>query len=158
MKNLTNKIILGLFAVLALASCNKNTVYDDFKELPAKGWSKDSSAVFTVPVKDINSSYRVLINVRNRGDYKTQNLWLFLSFQRPDKTIKQDTVECYLADNSGKWLGSGFGSLYEMPVLYLKDMKFSQAGNYTFTIKQGMRDSVLVGINDIGLEVQKVQK
>lgn len=158
MKNLTNKIILLFLGTALLASCSKQSVYNEYKELPASGWSKDSTACFNVPITDTQQDYRVLVNVRNRGDYQTQNLWLFVSYQAPDKSIKKDTLECYLADNKGKWLGSGFGSMYDMPVLYIKNMKFAKAGNYKFCIKHGMRDSSLVGINDIGLEIQKNDK
>lgn len=156
MKNLTNKFLILILGATLLVSCSGNSVYNDYKELPVSGWSKDSCAKFTVPIKDTQNNYRVLLNVRNRGDYQTQNLWLFVSYQLPNKAIMKDTLECYLADNKGKWLGSGFGSMYDMPVIYLKSIKFPQAGNYTFCIKHGMRDSSLVGINDIGLEIQKL--
>lgn len=157
MRNLTNRILVLLFGSLLLVACSGNSVYNEYKELPASGWNKDSCASFVVPIKDVNSTYRVLVNVRNRGDFKTQNLWLFVNCQHPDKTVKKDTIECYLADNKGKWLGSGFGSMYDMPVLYLKSVKFPKAGNYKFCIKQAMRDSMLVGVNDIGLEVQTIE-
>jgi gliding motility-associated lipoprotein GldH len=156
MKNQLNKLLLGL-ALLLLASCNHDTVYNQSKTLPEGGWHKDSAAVFNVPITDVNTPYRLIINVRNRGDYKTQNLWLFVSYQRPDKSIKKDTVECYLANNDGRWLGSGFGSMYEMPVLFVPKIKFTKPGNYKFSIAHGMRDISLVGINDIGLEVIKAK-
>lgn len=156
MKNHLNKLMLGL-ALLLLASCHHDTIYDQSKTLPDSGWNKDSAAVFTVPITDINTPYRFIVNVRHRGDYKMQNLWLFITYQRPDKSIKKDTIECYLANNDGRWLGSGFGSLYSMPVLFMPKVKFTQAGNYKFSIHHGMRDSVLGGINDVGLEVIKAK-
>jgi gliding motility-associated lipoprotein GldH len=42
-----------------------------------------------------------------------------------------------------------------MPVLIAHDKQFKHAGNYTFVIRQGMRDDVLVGIAAIGLEIDK---
>jgi len=155
MSNQMHKIVIIAALAILFSSCNhKTTVYNQYKELPAKGWNKDSVAHFEVPLeKGIN--YKMLVNVRNRGEYKTQNLWLFISYERPDKSIKKDTIELYLADNQGRWLGSGFGALYEMPVELVPNIKFSQTGLYKFDIKQGMRDTILVGINDIGLEILK---
>ncbi len=153
-----NRIAIFAFLAVILASCNfSDTIYNEYKELPAEGWNKDSAAVYNVDVKDITSNYQVIANVRNRGEYRWQNLWLFVSYTQPDSVVVNDTIECYLADNTGKWLGSGFGSLYEMPVLVKKNFKFKQAGNYKFTIQQGMRDSILTGINDIGLEIIKAE-
>lgn len=148
-----------IFALLALifASCNNNTIYNEYKELPTEGWNKDSVAMFDVAVQDTTSKYQVIVNVRNRGDYPWQNLWLFVSYTQPNSEVINDTIECYLADNKGEWLGSGFGSLHEMPVLFRKNMNFKQSGNYQFSIQQGMRDSMLVGINDIGLEIIKAE-
>lgn len=148
---------LVLFAVLPFffSSCtNKTTVFNQYKELPSKGWHKDSVAHFEVSLEK-GTTYNLLVNIRNRGDYKTQNMWLFISYERPDKSVKKDTLEFYLADNQGRWLGTGFGSLYEMPVVFIPKIKIAQTGVYKFDIKHGMRDTTLVGINDIGLEILK---
>ena len=96
------------------------------------------------------------VNVRNRGGYPYQNLWLFLRKISPDKILTKDSIECYLADQRGKWLGSGIGSIMEMPVLYQQNVKFLKSGTYDYKIGHGMRDSILLGINDIGIRVEKV--
>ena len=96
--------------------------------------------------------------MRNRGEYPYQNLWLFLREVTPDTIRTKDSVECYLADQRGKWLGKGIGSIMEMPILYLQNVKFSKVGTYRYDIVQGMRDSLLLGINDIGMRVEKVNK
>ncbi len=148
-------LLLGFFSLFFVSACSKNdTVFSAYNELPPQGWHKDSIAVFEVTLNE-EANYTVFVNVRNSANFKTQNLWLFIDYEQPDKTIKKDTVEFYLADNGGRWLGSGFGSLYEMKVAFLPKINFSQKGSYQFQVKQAMRDTVLVGINDIGLEIVK---
>ncbi len=152
-KHLLKLLFISIFSVL-LIGCNRNTsVLNDYKEIPVKGWHKDSAAHFEVNLEK-DTPYQLLINIRNRGDFKTQNMWLFISYERPDKSIKKDTLNFYLADNKGQWLGSGFGSLYEMQVMFIPAIKFNQTGRYKFDIKHGMRDTNLIGINDIGLEIR----
>jgi gliding motility-associated lipoprotein GldH len=102
------------------------------------------------------SAYDVYVNIRNRGDYPYQNLWLFLNKTTPDSLQSKDSIECYLADKRGKWLGTGIGSIKEMPVLYKQNVRFNKPGIYRYKIVQGMRDSILKGINDIGMRVEKV--
>ena len=46
--------------------------------------------------------------------------------------------------------------LLEMPVLYQQNVRFKTAGIYHYKIVHGMRDSVLAGINDVGIRVEKV--
>ena len=149
---------LALLVLLALHSCVNSDVYLKYKSITTHGWSKDSLYTFDIPVKDTTVRYNIYVNIRNRGEYPYQNLWLFLSRMTPDSIQSNDSIECYLADNRGKWLGSGIGSVYQMPVLYQQNVKFNKAGIYHYSIVHGMRDSVLVGINDVGMQLEKVSK
>lgn len=149
----------GFFLILTaffVVSCQSNDVYFKYNAIDSKGWNKDSLYTFDISVYDTISTYNVYVNVRNMGDYPYQNLWVFLSKMSPDSVIVNDSIECYLADNRGKWLGSGVGSIFEMPVLYQQGVKFKNSGNYQYKIVHGMRDTVLIGIHDIGMRVEKV--
>lgn len=150
---------IKLFATLLLgflmSSCGFNDIYFQYSAVAKNGWSKDSCYVFRVPVTDTVSVYNIYVNVRNRENYPYQNLWLFLKMQSPDMVRTKDSIECFLADQRGKWLGSGIGSVMEMPLIYRQKVRFSKPGIYRFDIGHGMRDSVLVGINDIGLRIEK---
>jgi gliding motility-associated lipoprotein GldH len=42
-----------------------------------------------------------------------------------------------------------------MPVLFDDGKQFADTGRYTLTIRHGMRDSLLRGITDIGMEIRK---
>jgi gliding motility-associated lipoprotein GldH len=149
-----NSAIPAIF-VLLLGACNSNTFYSVYNDLPAAGWNKNSASVFQVNITDNSQPYNVLINVRHESNYPYQNFWMFVSEKSPEGTVTRDTIECFLADNRGKWLGSGLSSIYTMPVLINKNRKFTRAGTYTFEIKQGMRDDILTGIRNIGLEIDK---
>lgn len=150
------RIFPAILISLFLTSCLNNDVFLKYKTITSLGWNKDSLYTFDVPIKDTTATYNLYVNVRNRGEYPYQNLWIFLSKMTPDSIESKDSVECYLADRRGKWLGSGVGSVLEMPVLYQQKVKFDKAGIYRYKIGHGMRDSVLIGINDIGMRVEKV--
>lgn len=153
-----NKLLWAIFISLFTVACSHNDVYLKYQTIVPEGWSKDSTFTFDIPITDTTASYNVYVNIRNRGEYPYQNLWLFLSETTPDKKQLNDTIECYLADQKGKWLGSGVGSLYNMPVLYKQNARFKTGGTYRYQIIQGMRDDLLVGINDIGMRVEKIEK
>jgi len=156
-KKMKNNIFLAILISLFTVSCNHNDVYLQYKTIVPEGWSKDSIYTFEIPITDVKSIYNVYVNIRNRGEYPYQNLWLFMSKTSPDKQILNDSIECYLADQRGKWLGSGVGSVYDMPVLYEQNVRFKTKGTYKYKIVHGMRDDILKGINDIGMRVEKVQ-
>lgn len=152
------KIFSAIFISLLLAGCIQNDVYLKYNSITTTGWNKDSLCRFEIPIKDTTASYNLYINIRNRGEYPYQNLWLFLRKMTPDSIQSGDSIECYLADNHGKWFGTGIGSVMQMPVLYQQNVRFHKAGVYHYSIIHGMRDSVLIGINDIGMQVEKVSK
>ena len=151
-----NRIFFVIFISIMAVACTSNDVYFQYNPVALKGWSKDSLYGFDIPITDTAALYNVYVNVRNRGEYPYQNLWLFLNKTTPDKIQSKDSIECYLADQRGKWLGSGLGSIMEMPVLYQQNVRFKTKGTYHYRIVHGMRDTVLIGINDIGMRVEKV--
>ncbi len=156
MRKIINNLLLPVIALL-FSACTNNTVFNEQSTLPEAGWSKDSTYAFSYLSADTLSTYTVLMNIRHNKEYQYQNFWLFIDYENPDKSIKHDTIECYLADNAGKWFGSGIGGLRQMSVLIDTAIVFNQAGTYQIELRQAMRDSVLVGINDIGLEIIKKQ-
>ena len=153
-----NWFLLAIFVSLTFAACKNNDVFFQYKAVNAKGWNKDSLYTFDIQISDTTSTYNVYVNVRNRGEYPYQNLWLFLDKTSPDKVEMKDSIECYLADQRGKWLGSGIGSVMEMPILYQENVRFTKSGIYRYKIVHGMRDTTLTGINDIGMRIEKIVK
>lgn len=157
MIKIRTKVLLSLFFSIILSSCSQPAIFSEYKSVDVKGWNKDSSCVFDVNIENTTMAYDVFVNVRNVGEYTHQNLWLFIKKMAPDSTITKDTISFFLADNRGKWLGSGIGSVYEMPVLYQQKLIFSSPGKYHYEIFQGMRDTFLLGISDIGLRIEKAE-
>ena len=141
--------ILSAIAV-CFTSCRNDIVYSQFCSIPSENWSVDEMAQFDYEIADTTASYRMLIFVRHTERYPYQNMWLFVE----DETLR-DTIEFYLADDRGQWLGDKHHGFIEMPVLYEAERRFPHAGTYHMTIQHAMRDSVLRGVTDVGLEVVK---
>lgn len=152
MSNIVRNIVCCVVLML-LVACNDNIVYDNSLRVANPIWHCDSVARFEVEVSDTSIDYQSAILIRNSGDYRYQNLWLFVTEIAPDSTVTCDTIEYYLADDYGRWLGSGIGSLYTSLYYYKDDLHYSQAGIYTYEIKQGMRDDELQGITNIGIQI-----
>lgn len=157
MTRILRKLINLFIAAVLLTSCTNDAVFFSYQSINERGWNKDSICTFDVQIEDATQAYNVYVNTRNRGEYPYQNLWLFIRQTSPDSVVTNDTIEFYLADEFGKWLGKGVGSAFNMPVLYQQNYKFEKKGVYRFEIQQGMRDSLLEGINDVGIKVEKAK-
>jgi len=151
-----NRLFITICLVVCiLCSCTNNDIFLQYRDISPEGWHCDSVLAFDVPVENCTWKYNVYINTRNTASYASQNLWLFLQVNYPDNTTVRDTIDFYLADERGKWLGRGIGNLYTMPVLYWQEKKFPQTGVYRFEIRHAMRYNALRGINNVGLRVEK---
>lgn len=140
-----SRILILLLSSWILLACDSRTVYSQYEAIPAAGWNEDSILHFDFTIEDTLNDYRCLIHVRHSETYPYQNMWLF---------VNNDTIEFYLADERGRWLGNGKNGLIEMPVLYEESVRFSK-GEHRISIQQGMRDKDLRGISDIGVAVIK---
>jgi gliding motility-associated lipoprotein GldH len=144
-------IITGLI----LTSCDPSRVYEENMKVTDQEWNKSEAMVFSPEIADSSLIYNVLVNVRNASSYSYSNLFLFITTTSPGGQWIKDTLEIPLADNRGKWLGSGIGDLYFNRQLFKYNVRFPYSGVYSFEIVHGMRDTGLKGIRDIGLRIEK---
>ncbi len=136
-------------------SCSDRTVFDAVKPTGGLEWSASNRLRFETPINDTASTYRIMLHVRNHVDYPYSNLFLFLQTRMPNGNITRDTIECQLADQAGHWYGKGTG-LYRQQLIPLHNhLKFPLPGSYVFYLEQGMRDTLLFGIADAGLRIER---
>lgn len=149
-------LIMCLLCILSFA-CSKKDVYVEFDSFTQSEWNKNEIAKFEVEINDTITPYDILIAVRNNDLYEYRNLWLFVRFETPYGSVRNDTLNCELADEFGKWHGQGI-SLYEMEFPYEQSVVFPRKGRYICSIRQGMREDTLGGISDIGIRVTRSQE
>ncbi|PKP53087.1 MAG: hypothetical protein CVT92_05820 [Bacteroidetes bacterium HGW-Bacteroidetes-1] len=146
-------LLIGFF--LFFSSCNKSVFFDDVAKIDGGGWNRNDKARFEIEVADTAQTYMFFIHVRNDMSYRYSNLYIFMQTRFPNGNITRDTLECILADPTGKWLGKGSGKLRQNLILLNASLKFPLNGSYVMDIEQGMRDEVLTGISDIGIRIEK---
>ncbi len=150
-----NKIIL-LLSLILLTACDSDTMYHSFLHVSKEGWKKSDTLTFKAPITDSLATYRISVEVRNRIDYPYRNLCLFISHNTQDSTVfVTDTIQYSLADESGKWLGTGVGNLYQSVCSSYTFIAPRRSGNLIFKLSHGMKDNVLIGINDVGIEIKR---
>ena len=146
---------LILTSVIFLQSCNSNVVFTNFVTIPEKTWDLMNIASYKVPVTDTINSNNIFFTIRTGSSYPYRNIYLFVSTTAPDGKILTDTLEYYLADEKGKWIGRGFGDIHELDLPYKSNVYFPLKGTYRFNIQHGMRIEDLKGVYDFGLTIEK---
>lgn len=145
------------FGILLFSSCDSKRIFEKNQDIPEVGWKKDNVLKFDVEVKDPSTATNFYVNVRNADGYPFSNLYLFIKTTFPNGKMSNDTLECVLSDEKGKWLGSGLGDIYDNQILFKKNVRFPMAGKYSFEIQHGMRIDPVLLIMDVGLRIAKAE-
>ena len=156
MKSTVKFTLLAIIAT-ALSSCGGNAVYDRHQSVDREGWVIGQDLRFNIDIDDTINPCDFYIDIRNTRDYAYSNLFLFITTTFPDKVVRYDTLECPLADQYGKWYGHQSGRHVDGRYLLHNRIIFPIKGTYTFQVSHAMRDTVLTGVEDIGLHLEKSQ-
>ena len=156
---LTNLVAL---LVVLFAGCSDPPVFQADVPIAKGGWDRAFKPKFSFQVDDSVSMHDVYIDVRHSGDYPFSSLFVFVDLEGPGGRTARDTVECLLADHTGKWYGKGqgfiFADRYQAHVLYKLGNRFPATGQYGITLEQAMRTEVLSGVLDVGISVVRSRK
>lgn len=147
--------IIVFLTLLIGYSCDPERVYEINKRIPDGIWYRDEPVRFELMIEDTIRPHNLYVNVRNTSLYPMSNLYLFITTIAPSGHSIRDTVEVILADEKGKWLGSGLGDIWDLQQLYKENVRFAQQGRYIFEYEQAMRTEKLPFILDVGLRVEK---
>ena len=156
MKNKANILIFLVF-LCTLYACNSNVIFDKNKQIENAVWKSSDVIKFTVPLTDSVQACNFFINIRNSAEYQYSNIFLFIKTFYPNGKISIDTVECYLADKEGKWLGKRSGKVIDNRILFRRAVQFRQKGTYSFEFEQAMRVDELRGVEDFGIRIEKFE-
>ena len=155
-KNKIAKYGIATLMVLLCYSCTQSTIAHKYHSLPSEGWDRDSVLTYAIDIDSLVEMCSVDIELSYNNNYPYRNLYLFVAgADSIDNQIFSDTLNITLADEYGKWLGNGWGTSYQQRVEYKPSYHFPASGIYNISIKQGMRDNPIVGIDRVGVRVYK---
>lgn len=146
---------------LMWTACTDHVLFQQDAQVPGGAWQRSWKPEFTFEVADTSRTYDVYLDIRHTGGYPYSNLYLFTTMVDPAGGVRKDTVECTLADASGRWYGKGAGFIFsnriKAHVLYRRNDRFTPPGQYRFTMEQAMRSEELEGVIDVGISVENAR-
>ncbi len=135
-----------------LFSCSEQPFYEKVYSFKNNEWSQRVKPSFTIDIKDINIEYNFVITLRTTTDYKFSNLWIYMNTVTPDGTKAREPFQIAVTNADGSWAGIKTGTIVELPLQFNK-RRLPKKGKYTFTLEQGITDSKIDEVLDIGLRV-----
>ena len=142
-------------ALITLVSCDSSTIYDESENAT---WSETDTLYAKFEVKDTTRYHSVFLNSRFSSEYKFSNIYFKVILDGPGNQRIERVRGFEVTDKAGKWLGSGFGSLYGYAFPIFEDLSLKQNGKYKVRIVPYMRIPDLNGIHDRGVKVSLGQE
>lgn len=150
-----SRYFICLIIMLVCLSCQHREAYYRFSELKDAKWSSGDTLVFNIDSTTLNTNtaYDISVELVNNTDYPYQNLWLYIQDDLEGNKFSSCQKQYEMIDHTGKWYGSGFGSIFQLSLMHQKRIVFTQKQNRVIKIVHGMRDEPLVGIEKVGIKI-----
>ena len=153
-KSKSIKFSIATLMVLLCCSCSDGTISHSYETLSPEGWAREQLLSYEVEVDSLNNSCDISLELTYNNDYPYSNLYLFVSANDTiGNQIFSDTLNVTLADEFGQWIGDGWGGVYQQIVDYKTSYQFPTSGAYNISVKQGMRDNPIMGIERVGVRI-----
>lgn len=155
-----NRIFLFLTAgILLLTACQTIELYEKTARIPGHSWKSDFTPSFTFTIRDTSVPYQLFFIIRHSDRYHFNNIYIDLSTRQPGSdSVQTGRYDLRLGTDSEGWLGSGMDDIYEhrVPLTPVGGrFFFKKPGDYTFTLKQIMREDPLQQVLNVGLRIEK---
>lgn len=153
--SLRKKLVWLPLILLAACAYQSNTAYHSYHPVPSIGWDKSDTLVYTLPATVPAGEYEMKIEIRYKESYLYRNLWLEIKQNMQDTLhYATDTIQLFLADETGKRAGNSPGGLYQCTFPYKANLSINEEGcGRTFRLVQIMKDNPLEGISDVGIQL-----
>ena len=146
----------ALIAVLwLLVSCEEQVVFHQYVPIAEAQWHQLDTISFTPQVPDSGTSYQASIEIRLLQSYPYQDLIVGYEFFSPEHELLQSgTFEFNTTDSYYDKNGSGLAGLHSYSA-YVKSLPVEKAGDYSIRIFQLEKDTLLRGVQDIGIKLSR---
>ena len=140
------------FLALLCFSCQKKTVYSNYRSLDNARWAFKDPITFGCAIPDTNYTYNGYLHFSIYTDYPFRNVWFRYQLGKNQKEQKKQIM---LASKQGKWLGKGGGRTRRYRIPLFQNRKIQTNDSFNMEVTQYMRVDTLKGINTIGFELCK---
>lgn len=152
-----NKSVLFLFVLgFGLFSCSESPYYEKVVSFENNKWEVNQKPSFEVEIEDTSTLYDFVLTIRTTTEYKFNNLWIFWNTKTPNGDRVREPFELKITTPDGSWIGKNSGTIVENQI-HFRQRKISPKGKYTFTLEQGITESVIDNVLDVDLKVEKVK-
>ena len=150
----------GIFTLLLFvagsSACNPDRIYEEYsRDFSTLQWEKNKKIEFTPEIKDIQPDYKLSLAFRHVYGFPFKNMSVRVKEVTPSgKTISRDYTFQVMKDDSG-YLGDCLSDICDLESVVERNVNYTEAGKYTYTIEHIMPVDVLPNVMELGLIIEK---
>lgn len=143
---------IGLTVALAVAGCDRKTVYHHYEHTSLEGWEKEDTLLFSVERMAQEATLQRDIELRTTDSYPFRSLSLVVEQTVwPSGQMQRDTLDCDLRTPDGKVAGQGVTLFqHRFP---LSAVSLNEGDSLCLRVYHDMKRELLPGIADIGIRL-----
>jgi len=140
-----------------LTSCNRVYREYDKESFPSYLWQRGQEIKFNPTIKDVSKTYELVLGLRHVYGLKMRTLAINVQQISPSGKESNKEYQLTLIDERGEYTSSCGGDLCDIEVTVERDIKFDEAGEYTFIVTHNMPLDRIPGIMEVGLIINTVE-
>ena len=149
------KLLLILFTLFGLTSCNKNSVYSTFyKNNENNRWLKSDAKTFEFAIDDESQLYDIIFNFSHVYDYQFSTVPINFVIENATGNKENFTIDLMIKNKSGKQIADCSGDICDLK-LKIKEKYKLEKGNYKVIISTSFKGDYLPNVIGVGLEIKK---
>lgn len=145
------RLVAFILPLLTICACSVSGEQGHFQSVGPDGWLYGDTVSHRIEVADSTDTLvcgKIALAVRHTDAYEYSNLWVEVSYLGAD-TLCRDTFDVRLADEYGRWLGTGIGVGFQK--VDTLTGKVAVDPRHPLQVRHIMRNDTLADIEQIGL-------
>ncbi len=157
MKSVFTALTTLMLWLTLFTSCTQQELYFKYNKIENSNWYRDSLLNFTIDTIKVEQrgNYNLLLELTTTALYPYRDIHLRIHHNLTDTIFDSDTIQYNVADEYGRWLGTGVGSLRQLSLPYKSDVFIDTLRSYQIRITHILNDDPLKGVEKVGLRIIK---
>lgn len=146
-------VILVLF-LFFITSCRYYKEYDK-ESFPTYAWNAGQEITFYPTIDDINASYELTLGIRHLFGFQPSRIGVRVKSISPSGKVVTKIYDFQIRDASMEYIGSCGGDLCDLETIVDEQVRFEEAGEYTYVITHTENTDKIPGVMEFGLILDK---
>ena len=135
---------------MCLGACSpKHSSYSDIATISEEGWIRTTPIYIKTEYADSTVNYDMSIILRHDTDLRVRDMYVYIDYIKNDSVTERELVKVPIADEYGRWKGSGFGTLYQTKIGIRTNVK--QGEFQKIALWNGLDVDTLKSVKNIGI-------